>query len=384
MISERTRQAMDRSVELWERKASDRILASFNTEGDVGLSAVRTMDGTVSERYPALYDDVPRMLTDFEAGITREELRGNDGIWDDDPRIPKAWPELQFGNGMPGAIFGGEVITTSTFDHTYTFNEPVVTDWAQVDGLRFDPSNCWVKRIDSALRHFVACGTKEYVVQPFFIIEGTDFLVSMRGTTQALLDVMDRPPGVRRLYQLGYEAGAAWFEMKRAIVKEHNERVFCHPRFSDLAPIHAAPYLDMDADALCSPKHFEELVFEYKQKMLTHFHGGCFYIHALGSFIVPIAAHLEDLTELWLFDDPNCPRYFDRRVEMRKITRDIPLEMLCDLPDFLDALEKRTLPGGIRYNVVMGGARPTVAELNEIMGKVRDYRTTTLAGRHAT
>jgi hypothetical protein len=381
MISERTRQAMDRAVAFWERKASDGILASFNTEGDVGLSAVRTMEGKVSEQYPALYEDVPRMLRDFEAGITHEELRGNDGIWDDDPRIPKAWPELQFGNGMPGAIFGGKVITTSTFDHTYTFNEPVVTEWAQVPGLRFDPANSWVRRIDDALRYFVARGTKEFVVQPFFIIEGTDFLVSMRGTTQALLDVMDRPPEVRRLYQLGYEAGAAWFESKRAIVKEHNERIFCHPRFADLAPIHSAPYLDMDADALCSPKNFEDLVFGYKQKMLTRFHGGCFYIHALGSFIVPIAARLEDLTELWLFDDPNCTPYFDRRAEMRAMTFDIPLEMLCGFPDFVEALEKGTLPGGIRYNVVMGGAKPSVAEINAIMEKVRAYRTTKLAGR---
>ena len=124
MISERTRQAMDRNVAFWERRMSDQILASFDAEGDVTLSAVLMMDGKVSEEYPALYDDVPRMLRDFEAGITHEELRGNDGIWDDDIRIPQAWPELQFGNGMPGALFGAKVITTSTGDHTYTFNEP--------------------------------------------------------------------------------------------------------------------------------------------------------------------------------------------------------------------------------------------------------------------
>jgi hypothetical protein len=35
----------------------------------------------------------------------------------------------------------------------------------------------------------------------------------MRGTTQAFLDIADGPPGVREIYQLGYEAGAAWFEM---------------------------------------------------------------------------------------------------------------------------------------------------------------------------
>ncbi len=116
---------------------------------------------------------------------------------------------------MPGAIFGGKVITTSTADHTYTFNEPVVTDWSQVRDLRFDADNLWVRRIDDALHYFVSHGRKEFVVQPFFIIEGTDFLVSMRGTTQAFLDIMDGPPGVREIYQIGFEAGTAWFEMKQ-------------------------------------------------------------------------------------------------------------------------------------------------------------------------
>jgi hypothetical protein len=203
----------------------------------------------------------------------------------------------------------------------------------------------------------------------------------MRGTTQAFLDIMDDPPGVRQIYQLGYEAGAAWFEMKRKVIQGHNERVLCHPRFAELAPIHSVPYLDMDADALCSPKTFEELVFEYKQKTLSRFHGGCFYIHALGSFIVPIAAHLEELTTLWLFDDPKCTPYFDRRAEMRAMSFDIPLEMLCSFPDFVKALEDRTLPGGVRYNVRMAGVRASITGINRIMEEVRAYRTTSLAGR---
>ena len=132
------------------------------------------------------------------------------------------------------------------------------------------------------------------------------------------------------------------------------------------------------------PETFEELVFEYKQKTLTRFHGGCFYIHALGSFIVPIAAHLEDLTTLWLFDDPKCTPYFDRRAEMRAATFDIPLEMLCPFRDFLKALEAGGLPGGVRYNVLMEGVKASVGDLNAIMEKVRSYRAKSLAGRPKT
>jgi hypothetical protein len=66
---------------------------------------------------------------------------------------------------------------------------------------------------------------------------------------------------------------------------------------------------------------------------------------------------------------------------MRGMTFDIPLEMLCPFPDFVKALEAHSLPGGVRYNVLMEGVKASVEELNGIMEKVRAYRTTELAGK---
>jgi hypothetical protein len=66
---------------------------------------------------------------------------------------------------------------------------------------------------------------------------------------------------------------------------------------------------------------------------------------------------------------------------MRAMSFDIPLEMLCSFPDFVKALEDRTLPGGVRYNVRMAGVRASITGINRIMEEVRAYRTTSLAGR---
>jgi hypothetical protein len=373
-LKERNRIAMDRNVSFWCREMSERILTEFGAEGDVTLDAVKT-EGVVSKKYPPLYDDIPRLLRDFESSIEIAETSGKWRVCDDSVKIPIAWPELQFGNGIAGAIFGGVLKVISTKDHTYTFNEPVIKDWSQVYELKFDENNKWVVKILDAIKYFVRNSRKEFVVRPFFIYEGADFIVSMRGATQAFYDLIDKPYELKILYDIGRETGIKFFEMKKVIIKKHNEKILNNKKYADMAPIHSIPMLDMDAYSLCSPEIFERIGFENKQKILDHFIGGSFYIHALGRHIIPIAAHLNNLTELWLFDDPKCPRYFDNRIHWRKITFDIPLQMYCDLGEFVKALKEETLPGGVKYNIFTTGEKINIEELNELAKKAKNYRT---------
>ena len=70
----------------------------------------------------------------------------------------------------------------STFVDTYP-NDPLIADWSEVKNYSFDPENEWVRKINSALDYFVNMGKTEFIVRPFPVIEGADFIVSMRGTT---------------------------------------------------------------------------------------------------------------------------------------------------------------------------------------------------------
>jgi hypothetical protein len=377
---ERNRKAMKRHISFWKRELSDRILAEFGAEGDVTLEPVKT-EGVVSEDFPPLYEDVPKMLADFEKSIDQSDTHEKWRITDDGVRIPVAWPELQFGNGMGGAIFGARLITTGTEDHTYTFNKPLIKDWSQVYDLRFDSDNNWVQRILFALDYFTTNASRDFVIRPFFIYEGLDFIVAMRGTTRAFFDVADKPAELKVLYDIGRDAGIQFFEMKKDIIRDHNERVLDYQEYSDMAPIHSIPMLDMDAYALCSVEVFEEYGFENKQKILDHFNGGSFYIHALGSHIVKSASELKNLTELWLFDDPKCPRYFDNRIHWRKITNDIPLQLYCNLDEFIKALEEKSLPGGVKYNIFTSGENISIEDKNNLFKKIEKYRTEDLKGK---
>jgi len=383
--NERTYEAMYRNVRFWKRELSDQILLSYymgnilKNDGTIDLPG-----GKVSDNNPHLFDNYDRMFEIFLEDVTLEKNTSyKQQILDDDIRIPIAYPELDFGNGMPGAIFGGKVIATSSQRRTHTFNEPVIKDWAQIKDLKFDRNNKWVKKIIDCLKFFVANDKENnYLIRPFIVEEGANFIVSIRGTTQAFYDLVDNPPELKGLYEIGYRVGSEFFEIKREIVKEHNAKVLGNKKFAEIAPIHSVPLLDMDAYALCSPKIFKNIGFEYKQKILNHFGGGLFYIHALGSHIVPIAAHLDNLTEIFLHDDPNCLKYFDRRIEMRKQTFDIPLEMFCGYTEFMKALEEKTLPGGIKYIILLDDPkRFSIEFLNDLMKKVKKYRTKALMGK---
>ena len=380
IFRENNEKAMQRQLSFWKREIPDGILAEFIFGADVTLSATTTQ-GTVSKDFPPLYDNVPKMLRDFENSVDQYIKSENWKVADDGFKIPIAWPELQFGNGMAGAIFGGELEVIGTRDHTYTFNKPVIKDWPELGNIKFDENNIWIKRILEALEYFVENASMEFVVRPFFIYEGADFIVSMRGTTQAFYDLIDNPPELKILYDIGRDAGIRFFEMKKNLVIKHNERMIKNAQYSKMATIHSIPMLDMDAYALCSPEIFERIGFENKQGILNHFKGGSFYIHALGRFIVPIAAHLENLTELWLFDDPKCPSYFDGRINWRKQTFDIPLQIYCSLKQFTDSLRDKSLPGGIKYNILTSKDEISISEANRLMDEVKKYNTLKLAGK---
>lgn len=376
---------MDRHVAFWKRQLSDRILVCFVRDARSGHSSMPTDgDRAVSDQAPAVCDDVAKMPADFERGQSCHlygRQPGFDEVLDDTVRPAFPWPELQFGHGVMGAAFGGTMHIQSSDEQTYSYNDPVVTDWGQVSNLTFDENDPWVRKCIDCLRYFVHHQTTPFGVRVYFTTEGANFVVAMRGTTQAFYDLIDNPPELRDLYELGYTAGARFFEMRREVVKEHNEQVYGHEAFCDMAPIHGVPIMDTDAYSLCSATVFEGIGFEYKQKMLDRFSGGQIYIHALAYHILPVAGKLDNVTQLTLVTDPACVTPFERRAANRSETYDIPLEMDCELDPFADALAGRTLPGGVKYHVNVSDTSARADELTNLMDRVRSYRAGRLSAK---
>ena len=373
---ERAKLAMDRYVMFWKRQMPDQILVQFlyspKKMHDTISSKIPEFSNDLEKEYEKTYEHPEKMLKIMEDMIIKN--RDNPRVvYDDSHGLHEEMPDLQFGNGLPGAMFGAKLHHHNTKEQTYTFNDPVVLDWEDLDRIKFDESNYWVKKCLDYFEYYVKNSTVPYVIKPLGAYEGANFIVSMRGTTQAFFDLADQPPGLRKLYELGVSSAARFFELRRDVIKDHNEKMLDHKEYSSMAPYHAVPWVDTDAYALCSPKVFEEIGFEYKQKILDYFKGGEMYIHGLGHHIIPAAGRLDNLTQLSLYDDPGCPRAFDRRERIRDLTYDIPLMIDCRIEELLEGMSRRSLPGGVKYNVFMSEILSD-GELNRIMEKVKKYR----------
>ena len=86
-------------------------------------------------------------------------------------------------------------------------NEEILAEFGAEGEVTLSPTR--TKFIENASRNFI--------VMLFFIYEGADFLVSMRGSTQAFYDLIDNPKELKILYDIGRETGIEVFEIKREI-----------------------------------------------------------------------------------------------------------------------------------------------------------------------
>jgi len=72
-----------------------------------------------------------------------------------------------------------------------------------------------------------------------------------------------------------------------------------------------------------------------------------------------------------LADDVGFPRAFDVLAELKARVRDLPVSCFAEYPSFLERLQRRTLPGGVLYQV---RNVPDIDTANRCMEQVRAYR----------
>jgi hypothetical protein len=238
--------------------------------------------------------------------------------------------------------------------------------------LKFSESNPWVQRVLACLRFFVERGGGRFVLQPYCTIDALNFAVVMRGDTQAFLDVKTSPRELRQLMEMGLDQAVRYWNLQRDIIEQSNRSVIRHDEYAAICPGHAGAGLSVDAYSLCHASVYEEMGFEYTQRLIDALGGGFLHTHSLGAHLVPLVADLRGLTELSLADDPQCERYFPKLRVLRARTGDVPLAVACTLHEFTSGLHDGTLPGGVAYAV--RGAVDSLDEAKRLMDKTRAYR----------
>jgi len=172
--------------------------------------------------------------------------------------------------------------------------------------------------------------------------------------------------------ELRFEVGPdrkRYWKLQREVVETSNRECLRHDGYAQMCPGHAGAGLSVDAYGLCHPSVYEEMGFEYTQRLIDALGGGFLHVHSLGAHLIPLVAKLKGLTELTLSDDPYCDRYFPKLREIRECTGDLPLVVRCTLEEFRSGLRGGNLPGGVLYNV--SGPVESVDEARRLLDAVR-------------
>ena len=374
------RDAMDRRVRFWKREMPDEILANVGVKRpDAGPSKwdryirQKGLETLCSYDRPPVFEDLEALFEQYEARLGEPfdpDLAKE--AHDDGFGVPILCPTVHFGEGVVGTFFGGEPIFASTDIKTESVCRPVVKDWSQLDSLRFDESNPWLQRVLDCHRFFVERSKGRFAIQPYCTIDALNFVVVMRGDTQAFMDVVTDVPPVRRLMEIGLDTTVRYWNLQREIVEENNRTAIKHDQYGQLCPGHAGPGLSVDAYGLCHESVYESVGVEYTQRLIDTLGGGFLHVHSNGAHLLPVVGKLKGLTELNPSDDPRHERYFPRIRQVRECTGDVPIRVSCTLDELTAGLRDGMLPGGVHYTVQ--GALDSVDEANWLMDKVRSYR----------
>jgi hypothetical protein len=340
------KEVVERHRLLWTRQLSNGILAFIDP---VELPYVDPLD---------YCPDIRAMATAWDHNY-RVRRHVNDDL------LPVA--RVSFGSAAFGAYLGAEV----TFNYGPGWARPMLDSYDQLDQLRFDEQNKWIRRQQAACRAFVEVGQGKFGICEMEPIDGLNLAEGLRGSA-VYTDIYDHPQELHRLLEFGCQFNIRLIEMQRQILTPcliYQEGIFS--MFHIWLPGRAV-WVSVDAYGLCSPETFREFGAPYLQRVIDHFGGGWIHVHSFATRLLPEIVKLNRILGIGIIDDPNAPRGFTQLPQVRQITGDIPLQIDCLAEELEKGLAERSLPGGVMYMVRQGVE--TIAQANRLMEKVRTYR----------
>ena len=115
-------------------------------------------------------------------------------LWKGDS-IPVFFPNL--GPEVMSCGFGAEL----EFSEYTSWSKPVIHDWNQVEGLKFDPDNFYIQKICELIKLGVEKGKGKFITGITDIHPGGDLAASLREPQQFCIDMMESPDEVEALLQ---------------------------------------------------------------------------------------------------------------------------------------------------------------------------------------
>jgi hypothetical protein len=129
---------------------------------------------------------------DYMAEVARAKVLNTDYLGD---ALPHATPDL--GPELFSAFFGCEL----AFDEETSWSRPNLTDWSQVDEVRFSTDNVYWKAIVEVTDAMLQAGEGLFYTSFSDLHAGADAIAAFRDPMQLNLDLKDSPEAVRSLLE---------------------------------------------------------------------------------------------------------------------------------------------------------------------------------------
>lgn len=350
------RQVITRLSEFYRGSGLDRIYADINVPNPEMPAAVKDLqDGVcpwpvLSERI-ALWDMMLRAKKDVE-----------------DDSLPMCYcSELDEGL-VSGLFHAPDILFLMDAKRGWisSMSTPFLKD--PETPLVLDRSGLWAERMFAQYRIFGEGARGKFGVAPLCSLVSLNFLVAMRGATSAYLDIMDELEPIDSIHDLSVETA-------RFVNDAYFNTVGLFEGGTVGLSWQWAPGRNImdsvDAFHMTSEETFERWGKKYFERLSSFYDGSHVHIHANAYRMIPYIATLKGLASIALGDDPYNPSAMTRISDYDTLRGKVPLIVTVGLDEFVHRLEHRDLPGNVLYSV--GGAQ-SVAEANEIMMLVREYR----------
>jgi hypothetical protein len=290
----------------------------------------------------------------------------------EDDTLPVAYSILDGGESMIGGLFG-KPIKFYHRDHyaAYSKAEEVVQDYSTLP--TFSKKNEWFQRFLSIQKCFEKHMGDCFGQHPCLTMDALNFVVEMRGTTSAYLDLYEHPEEIRLLLELGLKFNIAFQDAQRKMISKFGGG--CFEWLCQWVPFENAVSLSVDAYAITSVEHYVEYGFDYQRRLIEHFGHGFLHFHCTRADLAKEVIKLPGLELFQFGDDPKdkTPN-IDHLPEMREIVGDVPMMIKCRKPEFVIRLDKGELMPNVWYYVGQDGENFTKDEANRLMDRVRAYR----------
>ena len=367
-------EVIERQTAFWNREMPDRILARIYVRNPY-------LDKWLEEKgksIPIETDELPDTQDIFEMWDCKLRILRN--IEDDS--LPVMIP-TEFDEGLYGGILGARMIYG--FDPASgwfsSMAESFLDDYSDTSCLKIDESNFWFQELGRRLNLYKRLAAGKFGLSPIISIDALNFAVLSRGANLAMLDIYDNPSRLKDLFDFALEYTVRINTFQKEIIGSFKGGRFDgYAGFGSWFPGEEIN-ISVDAFGLCSRETYEETGFEYSQKLIDEAGSAFLHIHGNAQHLLPVVTKLKGLRGIWICDEK--PHPFPMLSEIKKTTGDMPLVTECMLDEFREAMRTHTLPGGVFYIirahkegecVLQSPAVETVAEANELMHSIKEYR----------